>query len=335
MKKAIYISNDSAARIRSVYSPETREAISGLADIGEGVYSSADLGDPALSAAEIALSTWGMPKLSEEEIGAYLPNLKILFYAAGSVQEFARTFLRRGVRIVSAWAANAVPVAEYAFSQIILANKGFFQSAGLFKEQGYRQSAEFSGTFPGTFGCTIGIIGAGMVGRKVIEMLNACGVRARILVFDPFLPEDAARSLGVEKCSLDILFAESQTISNHLANNDQTRGILHYDLFKLMKPNAAFINTGRGAQVVEADLARALRECPSRTALLDVTYPEPPEAGHPFYELPNVFLTPHIAGSMGGETYRMGEYILDELRRYVNSEPLRYEVTMGMLETMA
>ena len=69
-----------------------------------------------------------MPALSEAEIAEYLPNLRAVFYGAGSVQYFARPFLSRGVRVFSAWAANAVPVAEYAVAQIVLSGKGFYQA---------------------------------------------------------------------------------------------------------------------------------------------------------------------------------------------------------------
>ncbi|MBR7097844.1 MAG: glycerate dehydrogenase, partial [Clostridia bacterium] len=127
----------------------------------------------------------------------------------------------------------------------------------------------------------------------------------------------------------------SLTVSNHLANNAQTRGMLNYALFSQMRQNAVFINTGRGAQVVEDDLVRALMERPDLTALLDVTYPEPPVEGHPFYTLPNCLLTPHIAGSAGDEVARMGKYMLDECQTYLAGEPCKYEVSLKMLETMA
>ena len=87
--------------------------------------------------------------------------------------------------------------------------------------------------------------------------------------------------------------------------------------------------------MVEDDLVDALREREDLTALLDVTYPEPPEEGHPFYSLPNCILTPHIAGSMGNETQRMAEYMAEEWERYTKGEPVRYEVTEAMLATMA
>ena len=102
-----------------------------------------------------------------------------------------------------------------------------------------------------------------------------------------------------------------------------------------MRENAVLINTGRGAQVVEEDLVRVLRERSDLTALLDVTYPEPPADDHPFYTLPNCLLTPHIAGSAGDELARMGEYMLGECKDYLDGEPCKYEVSMKMLETMA
>jgi phosphoglycerate dehydrogenase-like enzyme len=113
--------------------------------------------------------------------------------------------------------------------------------------------------------------------------------------------------------------------------------MLHYGLFSRMSETATFINTGRGAQVVEDDLIRALSECPTRTAVLDVTMPEPPVEGSPFYSLPNVFLTPHIAGSAGDEVARMGEQMADAFTHWQDApeEKLSCEVTLPMLETMA
>jgi phosphoglycerate dehydrogenase-like enzyme len=243
--------------------------------------------------------------------------------------------LANGVRIVSGWAANAVPVAEFTLAQIILANKGFFHATKIFKEQRRDNAHAFSMGFPGSYGCKLGIIGAGMIGRKVIEFIKNCGIMLDILVFDPFLPDEKAKEMGVHKASLEEIFAKCQTISNHLADNAQTKGIFDYKLFNLMLPNAVFINTGRGGQVVETDLARAMKEQPRRAALLDVTEPEPPEKGHVFYELDNIHLSPHIAGAFGNETYRIGQYMLDELERYLAGKPLEYEVNLQMLEVMA
>ncbi|MBQ8389157.1 MAG: hydroxyacid dehydrogenase [Clostridia bacterium] len=322
-------------KIFKVYGEKTVCELQTFTNIEKKVYTKAEvLSEPPLfSEVEFIFSTWGMPSFTEEEIKACFPSLKCVFYGAGTVQKFARPFLNCGVRVFSAWAANAVPVAEMTVAQIILANKGYFLTSRLFSKGEYTAARDKFGEIRGNYGETVGIIGAGMIGKLVIQMLKQYNLK--VIVFDPFLPDDVAAELGVEKCELDELFERAFAVSNHLANNAQTQGMLNYGHFSRMRENAVFINTGRGAQVVEDDLVRVLRERPDLTALLDVTYPEPPEEDHPFYTLPNCLLTPHIAGSAGDEVARMGEYMLDECRAYLSGEPCHYEVTEKMLETMA
>lgn len=290
-----------------------------------------------LAEAEYVFSTWGMPSLTEEEIQAYLPKVKAVFYGAGSVQGFARPFLNLGIKVFSAWAANAVPVAEYTVAQIILAGKGFYQGIRmqdrLGKMDGRKAFDAYSHAFPCNYNCKIGILGAGMIGKLVIKMLQAYDME--VLVYDPYVPDAVIEALGGKKASLETIFEECQTVSCHIANLPATVGILKYDHFSRMKDNATFINTGRGAQVVEPDLIRALQEKPDRTAVLDVTLPEPPEEDSPLWTLPNVFLTPHIAGSMENERARMGAFMQQECAKLLAGEPCRYEVSLKMLETMA
>ena len=102
-----------------------------------------------------------------------------------------------------------------------------------------------------------------------------------------------------------------------------------------MRSDATFINTGRGAQVVEAELIDVLRHRSDVTALLDVTLPEPPESESAFYTLPNVQLSSHIAGSMNDELVRMADHMIEECARWQRGEVLRYQVTEAMLQTMA
>ena len=332
--KAIYL-GDQPNRLLTVYDEKSRERLRSILSIGEKIYSGDDVtsGEYDLSDVDIAFSTWGMPVFTEEEIRAHLPNLKCLFYAAGSVQGFARPFLSCGVKVFSAWAANAVPVAEMTVAQIILANKGYFLTSRLYRELGNERATTAFRKCRGNYGETVGIIGAGMIGTLVIRMLKA--YRLDVVVFDPFLSNERAAELGVTKCSLDELFERAFVVSNHLANNAQTQGMLNYKLFSKMRENAVFINTGRGAQVVEDDLVRILSERGDLTALLDVTCPEPPVDGHPFYTLPNCLLTPHIAGSAGDEVARMGDYMVNECISYLSDKPTKYEVSEKMLETMA
>ncbi len=283
---------------------------------------------------EYVFSTWGMPVFTSEEIKKCFPALKCVFYGAGSVQAFARPFLENEIKVFSAWGANAVPVAEYTVAQIILASKGYFLSSKMIKSpDGRKKASEYAFKMPGNYNTTVGIIGAGMIGRMVIEMLKAYNLE--VLVYDPFLSDEKAQLLGAKKVSLEEIFTECQVISNHVANLPETVGMFNYDLFKLMKDNAVFINTGRGAQVVEDDLIKILTEKPYITAVLDVTYPEPPNEGSTLYSLDNVILTPHIAGSLGNEVRRMGEYMCDQFIKFKNGEKYEYEVTLKMLETMA
>lgn len=320
---------------KGVYDENTLAKLNDIADLDNEIYTKEDIVTfhNKFSDTQIIFSTWGMPSFTEDEIRTYLPSLKCIFYAAGSVQGFARSFLNCGVKVFSAWGANGVPVAEMTVAQIILANKGYFVSNRLYHSKGNNVAKSIMEKLRGNYEETVGIIGAGMIGTLVIRMLKQ--YRLNVIVFDPFLSDETAAELGVEKCSLDELFRRAFVVSNHLANNAQTQGMLNYDLFKLMRENAVFINTGRGAQVVEDDLVRILQERPDLTALLDVTEPEPPVLGHPFYTLPNCMLTPHIAGSFGYEIRRMGEYMLDEYTSYINGENCKYEVTLQMLKTMA
>lgn len=334
MKTIFY--NQNPAKIDEVYPASVVEALRDLGGIDTTVYSKADVLSSDKKFADVAyiFSTWELEPLTEEEIRTYLPSLKAVFYSAGTVQFFARPFLNCGVKVFSAWAANAVPVAEYTVAQIILANKGYYLSAPMVKDRRYGEARSFFVEhYPGNFNVKVGIIGAGMIGKLVIELLKA--YRMEVLVFDPFLSDERAEELGVRKVDLMELFSTCHVVSNHLANNAQTQGMLKREHFEALRPYATFLNTGRGAQVVEEDLIAVLRERSDLVAILDVTDPEPPVEESPFYDLKNCILTPHIAGSCGFEKYRMAEYMLEEFRKTLKGLPVKYEVTLKMLETMA
>ena len=319
-----------------VYSAAVRAQISSLTQLPQvPVTKEQILTKPeAFQDTKVIFSTWDMPHFTQEEIRAYLPELQAVFYAAGSVQHFAHEFLAEGVHVFSAWAANAIPVAEYAAAQILLANKGFHYAARASRcPEGRQKALERFYKMPGNFHTPIGILGAGMVGKALIRMLQQH--RLDICVYDPYLSDEAAASLGVQKLPLEDVFSSCQVISNHIADLPETAGMLGYSLFSRMRPYATFLNTGRGAQVTEPDLIRVLHERPDLTAILDVTMPEPPGKGSPLYMLDNVFLTPHIAGSFGDEVTRMGEYMSEEFLHFVHCEPCRYEITSAMLRTMA
>lgn len=329
--KAIYIGSEDV--IDRVYSDTVKSRLAEKLDFIPGVFNAEEIKSRVFADVEYAFSSWGMAVLTEEEIKEHLPSLKAVFYAAGTVQYFAKPFLSLGIKVFSAWAANAVPVAEYTAAQIILANKGFFRSAPPASIGSRNEAEKEFAHFGGNFGAKLGIIGAGMIGKLVIEFLR--GRDIEIEVFDPFLSDEDAGKLSVKKVSLETLFSECSVVSNHLANNPQTVNMLNGALFEKLPPYATFINTGRGAQVVENELIAVLERRTDLTAILDVTFPEPPEADSGFFRLPNCILTPHIAGSSGNEVKRMSEYMLREFESFISGSQCRYEVTEKMLETMA
>ena len=321
--------------VSRVYPPDLVETLRAEAGLDPAPLSGADILAGAAADCDALFATWGMPALSEAQLAAALPRLKAVFYAAGSVQSFARPLLARGVAIYAAWGANAVPVAEVALAQILLANKGFFRfRSGPKTPAGTEAERAEAGAYPGNVGCRVGLLGAGgRIGSLVAEALRSH--RVEVLGYDPFLPDARAAALGVRKAPLEEIFSTCQTVSNHLADKPATRGLCSYALFSRMLPNATFINTARGAQVVEEDLARALREEPGRTAVLDVTDPEPPVADSPLRALPNVLLTPHFAGSSGNEVRRMGEAMLEAFRDWRDGRPSPARIDEAMLATMA
>ena len=115
----------------------------------------------------------------------------------------------------------------------------------------------------------------------------------------------------------------------------ETTGFIDADLLARLRPGATLITTTRGGLIREHDLIATLQARSDVQAILDVSDPEPPLRESPLYDLPNVFLTPHIAGSIGVECRRMGRAMVEEFHRYARGEPLRHTVTREQLARMA
>lgn len=253
------------------------------------------------------------------------PSLRAVFYGAGSVRSFTTDALwERGIVVSSAYAANAVPVCEFTVAQIVLSAKHVWRLTRV-----TRQQCVFPPTAgrvsAGMYGSTIGLISLGVIGRMVAERLKAYDVR--VIAYDPVIDPLEAAQLGVELCSLEDVFRRSDVVSCHSPLLPQTTGMLRGEHFAAMKPNATFINTARGAIANEAEMIEVLRQrVDDLWALLDVTWPIPPEPDSALYALPNVMLTPHIAGSIGDECCRLGRTMVEEFQRYLAGEPLRYAI---------
>lgn len=315
-----------------VYSPAERADVARLIDVvappqtAETIQRAPEL----LAEAEVLLSGWGAPVMDAAFLAA-APRLRAVFYGAGSIRGFVTEALwERGIRVTSAAAMNAVPVAEYTLAAILLSLKHVWRLA---RETRDGRAFPPRAGLPGAYGSTVGLVSLGAVGRLVCERLRLFDLR--VVVYDPYATAAQAAALDVELVALERLFHEADVVSLHAPSLPETAGMITGDMLASMKPGATFINTARGALVREQDLVAILRQRPDIQAILDVTHPEPPLSTSALYDLPNVVLTPHVAGPVGAECRRLGRMMVDELRRYLAGEPLQGEVTRDQLALRA
>jgi phosphoglycerate dehydrogenase-like enzyme len=323
---------DYPARDGDVFGRGRRERIAGLVELYPHVVSARNFAEhaPSLRDTEVIFATWGMPRFSDAQL-AELPALKAVFYAAGNVKAFAEPLVQHDIVLVSGWAINATATVQLALSQVLLTCRGYFRSVRRYSDsRDLRYAKDFQRR--GAQGEVIGVIGMGWIGRGLTEQLRGLGFR--VLASDPFLSFERAAELGVEKVTLEDLFRRSYIVSNHIPDLPSTKNVLGAALFGSMRDGATFINTGRGAQVIEPELAQVLRARPDLTALLDVTDPEPPARDSELWELPNVVISPHIGGTIGDEVTRLADAIIEEFLAWDAGKPLRYQVTREVLATM-
>lgn len=270
-----------------------------------------------LAEVEFLFSWWGMSPISVADIKKYLPRVRVLFYAGGRVDWFEAPFRACGIQIVSAINVHAIPVAEFTIAEILLANKGAFLCRETLRTQDYETARYHACQYEGNLYSRVGVLGVGNVGRKVIEYLRPFQVE--VLACDPRLTPAQARQLGVELVSMEELFSNCNVVTCHLQNSVATEKLITYEYLSMMGDYTTFINNGDGRHIINEDLARVLREKPTMTALIDITDPRKEDPAG-LLKLPNVFRTPLIAGSMGNEVSRMGEYVYEQCRRMIEDE---------------
>lgn len=330
--KGIFLGED-PVRVSAVWTPQQRAKLGLHIDLLPQILTSADMDAHKewLEQTDVIFSTWSMPQLSAQQLDR-MPNLKAVFYAAGTVRRFAPPLIDRNIVIVSAWAANAIPVAEFTLSQIIFSLKLGWQHLRQMRQM-RGPGAWFALDVPGVYNTSVGLISLDVVGRRVCELLSA--LRLQKFAYDPLLPRSEFRELDVQPASLKEIFTGCDVVSLHSPCMPQGEGCITGELLASMKPNATFINTCRGALVNHEELISVMRQRTDLTAVLDVTWPEPPPAGSPIYELENIVLTPHIAGSMGNEVLRMSDLMISEFLAWKEGLPLHYSVSREQMAHIA
>jgi phosphoglycerate dehydrogenase-like enzyme len=293
-----------------VFPPDLRAELDGLVDAADFA------GGPAPAATEVIISGWGGPVLDNACL-EHTPKLRLVVHTGGSVKEAGISPLLwpRGVEVSSAAAINAVPVAQYTVAAILLAGKRAFRLAADYAGGRFRHVPPGLGT--GNAGRTVGVVGASRIGRLVLAQLREHGFR--LLVSDPYLTAPAARQLGAELATLDDLLAAADVVTLHAPLLDQTRLLIDDRRLGLIRDGSVLVNTARGGLV---DTEALVGHCARIDAVLDVTDPEPLPPGHPLLRLPNVLVTPHVAGALGTEIRRLGEFAVAEIGRWLAGDPL-------------
>lgn len=296
----------------------------------------ASFDDPAaqeiLSQVEVLVTGWGAP-LIDAALLERAPRLRAVVHAAGSVKHHvAPACWERGVVVTSAAEANARPVAEYTVAMILLAGKNVLQVSRALRER--RDSFEPDALFPrmGNYRKRIGIIGASKIGRDVIRLLEPYDLE--VVVADPYLAPDEADRLGVGLRSLPDLLSSCDVVSVHAPSTPETRHLLDASALDLLRPGAALINTARGELIDQDALVRRVARG-DLFVVLDVTTPWTLPPDHPFYDDPNVLLTPHLAGSLGVELTRLAAAAADEVERIADGRPPAHPVDLATLSITA
>ncbi|MYB03509.1 MAG: hydroxyacid dehydrogenase [Acidimicrobiaceae bacterium] len=285
-----------------------------------------------LSGADACITGWGVAQLDADVVAA-APQLGHMAHMGGSVKRFVSDAVwARGIRVTSASITLARDVAETTLGLMIVGRKRIWPLGNHVRDGGWRDSAVWDRWDARELHrSTVGLVGAGNVGRHVIELLAPFSVT--ILVADPYLSDDDAASLGVEKVDLAGLMERSDVVSIHAPETAQTRHMIGAAELSRLGDGAVLINTARGGIIDETALVDELAT--GRIfAFLDVTDPEPPAPDSPLRRLENVVVTPHIAGCIDN-CHRMGEMATEEVCRYLAGQPAINEIRPDMFDRIA
>lgn len=284
-----------------------------------------------IKGAEGCISGWGTLRLTKDILDE-APNLKIIAHSAGSVKGIvSEEVWRRRITVTSTASALGIGVAEFTLGIMLTTMKRVWWFNELTHRGFWREDEEVK-KVKEPYKKVIGVIGAGNVGRNFIRLLK--NLEVKVLLYDPYCSEEQAKELRVKKISLEDLMKNSDVVSLHAPNIPSTYHMINRDNLKLLKDGAIFINTARGASVDEKALIEELKKG-RITACIDVTEPEPPGENSLLRKLPNVILTPHIAGAVANNRFRQGNYAVGEIIRFFSGEKVKDEVTEDMLNRIA
>lgn len=214
----------------------------------------------------------------------------------------------RGIRVIPAMGANADAVAEYVIAVLLILLRGAYGATARIAAGEWPRTALTGREAQGRL---LALVGFGDIARRIVPRARALGMR--VAACDPLVGEHEVRRQGVEPMALDPLIAAADVVSLHVPLTDTTRTLIDARRIAAMRPDAVLINTARGGIVDEAALIAALRAGRLGGAALDVFEDEPPEEPERFAGVPNLLLTPHIAGVTQESNRRVSALIAERV----------------------
>jgi phosphoglycerate dehydrogenase-like enzyme len=323
---AIALSPILAARYRARDLDRIRDAAPGARLVTLSVEG---LADGPLEDVEVLLRGW-LSGEAFDRLLARAPNLTWVHSATTGVERALTPAAReRGIVITNARGVFSRPIAEYVLMMILAVSRRLPQLLELQRERTWQplEGAELRDV-------TVGIVGLGSIGRAVGELAAAFGCRViatrrRTEAGSGAATPDGEEAGGQVKLDrvlgpgeLPVLLGESDFVVLAAPLTPETEGMMDADALAAMKPGSWLINVARGRLVDERALLRALHDGPLGGAVLDTFADEPLSPASPFYDLPNVIVTPHTSWSSGRVLDRSVELFCDNLRRYAAGEPL-------------
>ena len=287
-------------------------------------------------------------KTTERCIDAWVESgMKFITCCRGTPSTVPVAAVRKhGLQLCHAPGRNAEAVAEFTFGVILALTRSIFESSYAVRQGLYlappkddlinakldpmacwftpdgRTFDSIFGAGPELFGRSIGIVGYGNIGTRVARIAKGFGMK--VMAYDIITPAEKMIADGVIPSTMEEIFSQSDIVTLHLPINDSTMGIIDHSLLGLMKPTSYLINTSRAFVVNQKDFLETMASKKIACAAVDVYWTEPLPCNHPILSLPNVLVTPHMAGVSADIDDWTGRISAEDIIHYCKGEPLQH-----------
>jgi phosphoglycerate dehydrogenase-like enzyme len=329
-KKALMLYNPGEMKFNLTFPPELLAELQEMVDLTIPPRPfPADLAQlNELYDAEILITGWGTPQLPLDLIEK--GRLQYICHVTGAMRSMVhRRFFEHGIPATNWGASISRTIAEASLAMML----GSLRRIRTIQEELHNRGGYRGVPYPDSlFERKVGLFGLGAIARELVKLLQPFHVQ--IKGYDPYVPDDIFAQLGVERVAdLKTLFSTSDIISVHAAKTAETYHIVNKELLQLMPENGVLVNTSRGSLINEDDLAAEVKAGRLWVAL-DVYEREPLPQDSPLRGSERILLFPHQAGPTLDRYIDMGRLTLENIRRFLNNEPLLYPVTIKQYDIM-